>query len=228
VKKKILTLIGLIIALALGFYVWQAFHFRQTGTYPSLSQIATLTPYIDINFNKPASANDLSITDSSKIVRSNNISGKSLRLSLRHLAKDQTYTIIIDRVQDKNGRSLNNLRFSFTARDIPFNKLSKDQQKAVVNSQDPNDPALLTNDPLVAHLPYGDIGYNISYVIETKNNKPSLLIEIGVILAGSDYKLSRPALQDAINQREQAAINYIKSLGLDPAKYNIQYSVPPY
>lgn len=211
--------------LATVYAAWQASRFHIVSTNPPISSVPYIFPYMDINCNKTLVSTGLSVSTSPNILKGYSVNGKTLRLNLISMTKDKEYQIFITHLQSVDGKILNKT-LRFKAKDIPFNSLTKDQQQAIVNAQDPNDPSLLTNDPLVSHLPYGDLGYNISYVITTKNNEPYLQIEISVILAGSDYKLDSQALQNTINQREQAALDYIKSLGLNPLKYNIKYSVP--
>jgi len=181
-------------------------------------------PYIDVTFSKKITGQP-NITLSPNVLKSYEIKDKSIRLKLKQMSANTSYTITLNNIHASNGKILNK-RLSFKAKNIAFEKLPKDVQQAIIASQDPNDAKLLTNDPLVSHLPYGNIGYNISYVITTKQSKQALVITISVILAGADYKQSSAALQATIDSREQAALNYIRSLGLDPSKYDIQYSVP--
>jgi len=81
-------------------------------------------------------------------------------------------------------------------------------------------------DPILQYLPYGDIGYNISPSLKTISGKNSLVIEVAVTFSGSDYKLTPDEQAALIKQRQQAALNYIRSKGLDPGKYTVQYTTP--
>lgn len=83
-----------------------------------------------------------------------------------------------------------------------------------------------TSDPILRFLPYGDNGYNIDATFVNLKGKRTLEVTISVVLSGSDYKLNQTDLNQVIDQREKAALQYISSKGLDPKKYSIEYSVP--
>jgi hypothetical protein len=223
--RKFLAYVVVFVILIAALLAWRASTFHIVNTNPSFSSFPDVMPRIDINFNKTLSTSSGSIAITPNVVKNFSIKGESIHIKLGLLRDGQDYTISITNIHSSGGK-LFNKTLHFKPKRIDFKKLPKDVQQAIVASQDPNDASLLTNDPLVSHLPYGDIGYNINYVISSKDSKPALIITISVILAGADYKQSPQALQNTINQREQAALNYIKSFGLDPSKYNIQYSVP--
>jgi hypothetical protein len=75
-------------------------------------------------------------------------------------------------------------------------------------------------------FPYGSLDYNITPTFERVNNSRELVVVISVILTGADYRESPQAIQNTVDQKEAAALNYIRSKGFDPSKYHIQYSVP--
>jgi len=223
----ILAVVFVVLILFGGYTLWRSTTFHVVNTNPSLSSVPSVIPYIDINFNKKLSSGGLSVSADPNIVKSYSVKDKTIRVNLMVMTANESYKLTVNTVKSTDGKIFNRV-FTFKARNIEFSKLPESQQQAIVNSQDPNDPSLVTNNPLLAHLPYGDIGYNITSLITTQSNKPKIIIKISVILAGVDYKLSPQALQQTIDQREQAAIDYIKSLGLNPSNYDIQYDVPPH
>ena len=81
-------------------------------------------------------------------------------------------------------------------------------------------------DPILKYLPYGDIGYNIDPSVKTINAQHTLVLIISVTFYDSDYGLSSSQQNALIQQREQAARDYLKSKGFDPTKYHIIYSLP--
>ena len=81
-------------------------------------------------------------------------------------------------------------------------------------------------DPILKYLPYGGAGYRIDPIVKIINGKQVFTLSVSVILSGSDYRLSPADLQSAIDSRKQSALDYIRSIGFDPGKYNIEYDVP--
>lgn len=220
-----------IISIVLAFMVlatygvWQTSRFHIVSTKPSLSGVPDIIPYIEINFNQKLADQGYSVSSSSSIIDGYSIDNKTLRINLKSTTADKKYSLQLSNIKSVKGEVISKT-LELKTKTIPFDKLPGGLQQTIVNGQNPKDPSLPANDPLVAYLPYGDLGYNISYTITTQDNKPALSVKISVILSGSDYKLSQPELENKINQRQQQARDYIRSLNLDPAKYNIRYSVP--
>lgn len=223
-RTRYMVSASIIFLIVIAFFIWQSLSFRITGTLPSLSSFPNVMPYVDINFNKNLASN-ASISSSPNVVKSYSIKGKLLRINLKALKTGSDYTILLNQVQSEGGQRLTK-KLEFMTKDISFSKLPKAVQDAIVGSQDPNDSSLLTNDPLVSHLPYGSLDFNISYSITRSNNAPALVIHVQPILSGADFKLNQADLQRTITTKDQSAIAYIRSLGLDPSKYNIQFDSP--
>jgi len=102
----------------------------------------------------------------------------------------------------------------------------KQTNKTVLDRQQQALAASPYADPILQYLPYGDLGYNISPSLKTFNGKSSLVIEIAVTFSGVDYKLTPDEQSALIKQRQQAALNYIRSKGLDPGEYRVEYATP--
>lgn len=92
------------------------------------------------------------------------------------------------------------------------------QQQALANSP--------YADPILKYLPYGAYGYNITPITQTIDGKDTLTLNISVVFYDADYSLDSSQRQAAVQSREKAALDYIKSIGFDPTKYRIVYSVP--
>ncbi len=101
-------------------------------------------------------------------------------------------------------------------------------ESSLLDEQQKKFAATATADPILRYLPYGDRGYNLSSTFQTRDNKRVLILVISVIFYDSDYRLSPADMQAAITNRQNQALNYIKSIGFDPSKYQIEYAVPPH
>jgi hypothetical protein len=103
---------------------------------------------------------------------------------------------------------------------------SRRHQQSLLEKQQEEFAKTATADPILKVLPYGSLDYNITPTFERVNNSRELVVVISVILTGADYRESPQAIQNTVDQKEAAALNYIRSKGFDPSKYHIQYSVP--
>jgi len=81
------------------------------------------------------------------------------------------------------------------------------------------------NDPILAHLPYGGLNFSIAANIITQNGKPVVTLDAKVLLSAADVNSGPAYEQAAINTGKQDIVAYIKSLGLDPNNYTINYEV---
>lgn len=104
-----------------------------------------------------------------------------------------------------------------------------DHPASVTNVLDSQQKALASSpysDPILKYLPYGDIGYRITPVIGTVNNKQALTITIDITFSGADYGSSPAEQQRLIDQREASALNYLVSKDFDPHNYRIVFNTP--
>jgi hypothetical protein len=220
VKKIILIIlgIGLLIFAAIGIRVYlENRGFKIKSITPDSQNVSTLTPYFDITFNKaptPSSVKVSSIPVS--LARSQSLDGKRLRIFTKlPLNKGYSYKINFSVAADNNLTI--NKSITFVPKLIDFKKLPKDQQEYTLNSQD-NGPM---QDPIVKHLPYGTLDYSLNY--ELNNN--GLVLNARILLTGADTKSGEAAKNQRITKYKKEVVDYIRSLGLDPAKYTINYII---
>jgi len=164
----------------------------------------------------------LSVEGSAGLVQNYHISGKSLVIGLNYpLEINKTYTIVIKSVMSEGGATITDRTLTVKAVDVPYDKLSRRAQQALLNAQDKNQGVL--NDPLVAHLPHSTLDYNLSAVVQTgSKGKDVLAVKAELLLSNADVKSGE---QQAIDQYKQEVFDYIRSFGLDPSKYVISFVV---
>jgi hypothetical protein len=108
---------------------------------------------------------------------------------------------------------------AFSKRNNPSNDLTQQQT---------NFSKTATADPILKHLPYGALDYDIQPVFKVINNKRVLTLQITIFLTGADYKQSHQAIDSTVKTKEDSALDYIKTQGFDPSKYQIDFIVPSY
>lgn len=109
--------------------------FRLVSTNPALSSVTQITPFIKATFSEPLTSN-VTISDPSKIVKSTNVSGDVLTMSLDSPLKlNSSYNITVTSIESTTGDTLSNLQFNFKAGPLPNGPLPSDQVQAITQQQ---------------------------------------------------------------------------------------------
>ena len=198
--------------------------FRVTNTDPSTSNVATVSPMFTIYFSEALSTTGASVTASPNVIRSYTISGSDIAIKLNYPMSDgQKYTVTIS-VHSKTGAALTKKEITFKASLKASSKLTAQQQQQLLNDQDKY-PAI-DNDPLLLHLPYTTLDFGLTGDAVTVS-KGKQVVEVIANIYMSQADMEAPNVPDPsiVAQRKQEVIDYITSLGVDPANYNITYQV---
>lgn len=221
-RKQIMAVFLLVIVLVVAGLVWNM-RFHITGTTPTASQFNFITPFVDVNFNKALNPKEISIESSSIIKAYAVVQPKSLRIYLHEpLAINQSFTIVISSVESLSNSKLDNKKITLVANKVNFNLLTPAEQKVLIEDQSQYPPQV--KDPILSHLPYGTLDYNLSASYKTINGKAQLILSAQILLDAEDIS-SAQTEQAAISTYEQQVSQYISSLGLNPSNYDIQYAI---
>lgn len=213
----LIVVVAVIAAIVIGILYVLSLPFHLVNTTPSTASIATYTPTLDLNFNRELdNAKTATPVADQNIIRSSSVSGKTLTINLTSLAENKTYTITIAVVQAKDGSQIRNISLKFKPKYVPADKLPKSQQQTLLNNQDKNGPQ---PDPIYGLVPYSTLDFTLQ-AFPTADGKG---IEVDANLLPSAADLSNE--DQAIAQYKQEVVDYIKSKGLDPSKYTINYTV---
>lgn len=216
--KRAAAAIVVILVGVLIYAVIQNQRFHLIGTNPSMSSVATISPFIKLNYNKVIDAKSVSISASDSSVSGQAVQGKTIILTLNPLTKGKTYTINIRRVSSISGSSIYNQNLSFVPKFIDYNDLPADQREAIMKKQAGN--SKVKSDPILGHLPYGNADFRLSGIVS--GNPPAVTIKAELLLSAADAKTDANA---AAAKYKQEVIDYIESLGLKPESYNINFVV---
>jgi hypothetical protein len=139
-RKNWITIPVLVLLVGCGLYF--AIHaimpkkFSIVSTNPSTANIATVTPFFDIVFNKSLSKNGISLDATNSLIVSYSVSGKILNLNLHEpMNINQTYQITIKNISDTSGDHITNKVFLFSPKYTSAQDLPEDQQQALLKQQ---------------------------------------------------------------------------------------------
>lgn len=134
--RRVLFLLLLVLALVV-FYSWYTNrHFKIVSTSPSVSNVATISPFFKINFNRQLSNTALNISSTPSVVKSYDISGKTLDIVLiTPLDENTQYTIKLNSISSSGNDHIYNKDFVFKPKNLDFNQLSNDQQTVILQQQ---------------------------------------------------------------------------------------------
>lgn len=137
-KIKLLVLFVLVaIILVIGFLFYRSSQFRIVRTDPKLSSVSKVAPYLRVYFNDAIDSSSLKVSDPDSIIGSTKINNKSVVFYFKeNLVKDIRYTITIRSIKNEQGELLINKPLTFVAKNIGYDKLSKEQQQTLVARQD--------------------------------------------------------------------------------------------
>ncbi len=128
------SVVAIVIIVALT--VMRANSFHVVNTTPALNKVGILSPDLTLNYNRELSSENVSVTSSPDVVSGTKVDGKNLILTLKNnMTTGTKYTITVVSVSSANGSQLQGKTYSFTAQDIPFNELSKEQQQTILDQQ---------------------------------------------------------------------------------------------
>jgi len=126
----------IIVIAVIGLLIYRSLQFHIVRTDPSMDSVSTATVQITFSFNEALKKGTTSVTSIPSITGDTAVEGKTLRVQLTgSLNKGGVYTIVLHNVTSVKGHTITAQRFTFTAKDIPFQKLSKEQQKIILEKQ---------------------------------------------------------------------------------------------
>ena len=176
-KKILYFLAGLLVLVALYLVFFTDRGFSVTSYSPTLNDITTITPYIDIRFNQSVSESDFSISSPDNIVTRYILeSPEDVRIFLTvPLNNNQKYKIILDKIISNKGSEINYKTISFTPLYTDPSLIPKSQIKYLTSEQDES-ASEIYGTTLVNILPFYSPGFIFSVTYNIVNNKPAIII----------------------------------------------------
>jgi hypothetical protein len=205
-NRRYLFLAGIILIVFSVFIFSINRGFRITNIRPSLKNVSTVTPYIDLSFSQPVSNSGLYIYSVQNIVASYKLNGSStVRVFLNiPLQVSTLYQITIRSVSSVSSSTIKNQTLSFKAVYVPSNLLPKEQTKYLTSIQD-KPASEIYGTTLVNSLPYLAPASEFLINYDIINQKPYITIASG----------SQQGIKDANL--------WITNQGYDITKLNIKY-----
>lgn len=219
--KRIIAALVVLAFLLIGWLIYQTLTFHVTTTNPRTSSVSDVSPFLKVNFSKSL-AKSVLVSSTPSVIRSQSVSGKTLTLNLIPLTVGQDYTVTIGSISSQSGDTLHNIVLHFTARDISFDSLPEDQQKAILANQD--SLPKVVDDPVFKYVPHTTLDYSLKALVRNgvKGNPSGLYLQADIYLSQADMAGN---VSDTITKYEQEVVDYIKSTGLNPDKYHFEYNV---
>ena len=201
--------VGIIALLVIGiaFLVYNSMTFKLIGTDPSMGNFPSSASFVKLNFNKEISKN-IMVSGTEGLVSSFSVTKKSLTIILNSpLSTDLKYQIYVTKIASVSGKKMKDLTYGFNPKSLPDSVLSSEQKQAQLNAQQQYN--VIKNDSLISLLPFTGGGgeFLVSYTLKYSGQTT---LPIVIITA-----------PDKNNQTD--ALSWIKLIGADTNKYEIQY-----
>lgn len=222
ITRKRLFVVLILLLLVAGFFAYRFFFTLYiNSTNPSLGSVSYQTPFLELTFNKRLEPSSVKIEEKGVVFSDKRqVTGSTLKLYLNtvnlSVGEEASFSL---KVTSKDGYSYSG-DVRFTPRNISFNNLPDDQQKAIKRLEGER-PKYYT-DPVMKYIPYSTLSYSLSpNFITNVDGNTYLTIDLKVYLSEVDLNNK----QAVIKQRVKAANQYLSSKGIDPSKYSINLSV---
>lgn len=227
-RRKLVTLSILTIITCITFIIGnilynQYFFFVKSSSPRNHSTIPVNTRQAIITFNKELDLDqdiykDIKIEPQTRIYQDITIENNKLIINFSALDIDTTYSITFKKIEATNGKIINDFTYKVKTKFTPFNKLSEDEKRKEVDSINSGSDS----DKVLAVTPHSTLDYTIERTYKTRDDGSAyLVLIITVMLTGAD----RGNESAATEKYKLQALNYLRSKGIDPTEYTIEYRV---
>lgn len=219
-NKLLLFVLALVLVGLLASLLIKPTGFRIAKTDPKLSDVASLTSFINVEFSEPIVRSSVSIPNQANVKRYE-ISDKAIKIYINNPDVDKRVTITIDKVTSaQTGKQLVNQKLSFKPKKKEWHQIPKEQQESVLAEQDKKSAYM--EDPILAHMPYNTPDYKISAVV---GDDDKVRLEAKITPSNADTDDNDKLNPVAVQSYKDAVVKYIQSLGFDPVKYDLKFTV---
>lgn len=134
--------------------------FNVDSTDPKLGNMATISPYLRVNFTRDISEKNFHYSSSNDSVKSYSIKGKTVQFNFKgnKFEAGKKYSITIKSISSKQGETITDYKLNFKTTERRFDSLTDEEQKAVIAAQDtfeysPESITFNGTDDLIDHGP---------------------------------------------------------------------------
>lgn len=230
-SRKLLLIAGIVVVVVLLLIsvtvLWNTYHFGVDDIDPAISEMNIWQPQLNVSFNQNLSLNGISISMSPNSLFKNpyTIYGKTLSIYFKvPLDQNTTYTVTINRIEDTKRQLISNIKYTFKPAYIKRSGVTDDEEEDALEGRNQSSPAY--QDPILSHLPYDTVDFDLSPSFGLASNGMATLTLKAQLFIHAAQSGNESA---ATAQDKQEVQSYIQSIGLNPNKYTIQYTVvsPP-
>ncbi len=219
-NKRVALVVVLLIVAFIGYILFTSnpTGFRISKTDPKLGDVATLTSFIKVEFSEPIVEDSVKIPNQATVKRYE-VENQSIKFYLNGLDKGKKQTITIESViSAKTGAKLNNEKLSYKPKEVPWDRIPREQQVARLDEQDKK--ADTTRDPVLDYMPYTTPDYKITAVVDQT-------VKLHALITPASADASETGVVDprTLAQYKSAVVKYLQSIKIDPVKYDLSFSV---
>lgn len=225
-KYRRQIIIGILLALFVFASVWIYRYFFTlyiSSSNPGLSSISYQSPFIKLYFNKKLNPKSLKINDPSglfyldkTVVSEDHV---DLVTNTNKLSVDKEVSFALEVKSSDEAYSYNGT-VRFTPKDIAYENLPKDQQRAIMSIQDTKPEYY--KDPILEKLPYSTLNYEIKPDFISEEGSEGFVLDVTVFLSNIDLKEGR---SKAINRYYNQALKYIESIKDQNKSYSVNLEI---
>ena len=210
----------LVIIISLVVYVlYKTLVFQVTSTNPSYgANLNGASASIEIYYNKNIKKfeSNQKVLANANIISSTQVNGKKITVKLVNLKFDNDYQIDLNNITSEDGQVIGSYKLSFKNKYVQYNKQSQDMITAANKATDQGN----TTDPALKALPKTTNTFSITYIMYGKPDQKGKYLKLNIALLLPNYEQNDVTKLKAYKTQ---ALDYLKSSGVDPNSYVIEY-----
>ena len=224
-------------AMIILYFILDAYIFHITKIVPDTNNFPNRLAIMKVRFNKPLDSKAIQeqhSKDAKSVVSSSfdsttnlKIDNKELTIEFSTIPRSGNQTIKLANITSVNGDTLSQT-ININLKDIPYEKMTAEEKSIFDDVASFGED--VKDDPVVAALPYDNDMYKIAYYSSPGEANQPIIIRITMrFFKPGDNAL--PATNEELEtyysqlrKYRTEAINYLKSKGIRPEKYVMEYS----
>lgn len=220
-KVYIWIVVVVLFVLLIGWGLYRLLVFQVVSTNPANNaKISAGATTVTFTFNKELTdVNSIQVKASDNIILKSEVDKNKLNVYLISLQPDKSYDIFLQNISASDGQRIDYYQLHFTNQYIPFNQQSQQVQEQQIKTTDKGN----IDDPAVKVLPKYAKDYSIKYELFGEPSQKGKYIKLHINLLLSQFDANNKA---KILEYKNEALDYLKTNGVNPNDYVIEYDPP--
>lgn len=219
-KRFVYATVAIIVTVIIIAAAYHLLVFRVTKTTPNPLEFPTITPHIDIYFSKDVKSIGDFIFNGEKDAGKIDINGNRIRFTFSNSYNDgYEYKLVLTDIKSSSGDNMD-YTYAFTAKYMRYSDVPDDIQKASIEKSSSGQ----VDDPFFNnYFPMQTSDFQIEHPRNQDNQREVLVVTFLKEVFNYDTNTRVTVSDEEAEELRKKTLDYIRSRGGTPEKYNISY-----